>query len=183
MVESITNNYCNFYDEYATSFAEKIEQFKSDLSRNNPKVLDHRRTFTRIQKEHSLTNKVRHNFHQLSNDEAVSATYNFIEFCKICGFHNDEQFEKIQNNINIWDSKISPIDSSKELKRLEFELFVKTRENKDLHSQLKEYEEFKREETKITQDLETLSKELEKNPESRIREKIKMMSFATTYIS
>ena len=84
--------------------------------------------------EHAITNHVRHTFARLDREEVLAATHNFLRFCSLRQIQG-EGLEKMRKSLELWDRKISPLERSEELKRVQVQLFAAQRDNRKLLEQ------------------------------------------------
>jgi hypothetical protein len=127
---------CDVYPtgKYTTSFPTLLWDFKNFLKAKGKVTQDDVQALIRISREHPVANRVRHAFQQLGKEEAVAASFNFLGFCKACGITHPF-LETLKEGLKYWEEKVSPLQGSKELSKLRYDLLVAQRENKKLLQQ------------------------------------------------
>jgi len=165
---------------YIYNFPEKIDLLQNVLHENPPDIKDWNKVLVRICKDHNVTNKIRHSFHDISSDEAIAMTYNFLGFCRIAGIKTDTKLSALENDIKkAWDEKIVPLKQLNALKSLEFRVLLDSRKYSDFESKLKEFQaseaaalnlsqQIKKLEIELTEKTKIAENRKEKNDENRI---------------
>ena len=162
LIESIANRYCGFFTESESSFREKLEELEDLLSKSDSDIKKNRDIFSKIIREHRITNRVRHNFENLSKNEAAAATHNLITLCRICSFADDRDFEKILKNAHLWDRAGSLLDKDDELSRIRIKLQLLNLESSALNKKLSDYNENSRKLIEAENKLKKTKAEYEK---------------------
>ena len=144
LIESLANRYCGFFNESECTFREKLEELEDLMIKTNSDIKKNRQVFNKIIREHRITNRVRHNFENLSKNEAAAATHNLITLCRICSFADDSDFEKILKNAHLWDRDRSLLDKDDELSRIRIKLQLLNMESTALNKKLTDYQENKK---------------------------------------
>jgi hypothetical protein len=141
------------------SFPDLLWAYGDHLKANGCPV-EGLKTITRIIKEHALTNQVRHTFANLDKEEVLAATHNFLTFCALCRLES-KGFSALKANLDVWDQKQSPMETSAELKRMQFELFIAQRDNKKLLGQAEQWAAEKRRQAELEEEGRRLVSALE----------------------
>jgi len=92
-----------------------------------------------LKREHSLTNRVRHQFEVVSKAEAKGSTWNFLKFLKIEGMEGRINTDKIRKLLQDWEGRTAPIDEDAFI-TLKYQL-IKLKEEHE--SFLEKYEQYK----------------------------------------
>jgi hypothetical protein len=119
------------------------------------------KTLGRIVTEHQTTNAVRHSFGQLDKQEVLAATFNFLRFCAISRIQTQE-VTALTESLQEWEQKKSPFEHSRELRRIQYELFTAQRENRVLLARTEEWARDKQRMGDLDARTRGLAAELEK---------------------
>jgi len=125
----IDENYPHCRVEYR--FPEKLELFKESLKKS---ILDYSqlKAIVKIQKEHDLTNKVRHQFKQLSKEEVRASIFNFLEFLKVAKVPYSRTWEDFKRLLHIWEERITIPEALREITELRYTYQTSQEEKKKL---------------------------------------------------
>ncbi len=135
-----------FFDGEQYSFADKMylyrrfllnEWQKKQHARPGPpaarlKGISH---LDSLSKAHHLTNRTRHDFAEVSIEEAIAGTWSFLEFCRLSGL-DSPRLQEIRDNLAIWEERKAPVDHFNELRKIRFSVHLKDMEIRDLNSRL-----------------------------------------------
>ncbi len=148
------------FDPDAT-FADNMYYMKQDFIRNaNRYISNLNETFKHLSREHSLTNKVRHEFQAVSDEEAKSATSNFLSFCELAGIES-ELLKTLNENLEVWDDRRSKIEISRELGSKKFESHLRKLQIDSLTKESAEWSAGKSKESALKKQIETLNGKLD----------------------
>lgn len=124
---------------YITDFPTKLDEFRLFLVNEGIDPSDLGKIIKGIGQDHNVTNAVRHSFKALSREEVISMTYNFLRFCGLLSQDCLSGLACLEENVHkVWDRKQAPYQQQKELKRLEYELFISQRSNRHYEQELQE---------------------------------------------
>jgi hypothetical protein len=126
---------------YEESFSEKVRCFREFVGDSATQYGVDDRVLGMLQREHVLTNEVRHRFGVLSKEEALAATHNFLTFCALCRIEDGKELRTLREKLSLWDEKTTHIDAKDQIAALKFRLVSIQRENKVLLEQLDEYDQ------------------------------------------
>ncbi len=119
-LHSLIEGYANAQSPYIATldrFGEKIDILFRDLGLCNPETGAVPRLAKRLTQEHAATNRVRHDFQELSSEEARSATFNFLEFCRTVGWEH-HLLNELEEGLKLWRGKKTPIEQYREMRKL-----------------------------------------------------------------
>gem|GEM_PF-518766 len=122
-LHSLIEGYANAQSPYIATldrFGEKMNILFSDLGLCDPETGAVPRLAKRLTQEHATTNRVRHDFQELSSEEARSATFNFLEFCKTLGWEH-HLLNDLEEGLTLWRGKKTPIEQYREMRKLRLE--------------------------------------------------------------
>jgi superfamily I DNA/RNA helicase len=91
-------------------------------------------------KQHHLTNKVRHAFHEIDSEEAIATTHLFVVFCSLAGLSDMPPVRELERSVHVWRERTSVLEKSASLQTVQSELQAAQRENEKLLMQLAGYE-------------------------------------------
>lgn len=136
-IESFTDRYHQEI-QLRDTFAEKLDLLSLllgyDIRVRKPQVI------WRLCREHRCTNEVRHGFIRLSSDEAIGATKNFLDFCRLTGI-DDRSLEQFQQDLNSWRDAAFSLEQHRELITLRHSVRSLSRENSELRERSSSYDE------------------------------------------
>lgn len=92
-----------------------------------------------LKREHSVTNRVRHQFETVSSGEAKASTWNFIKFLTMEGMGESLHVDKFRDLLKDWHSR-KPAVNEEEYFRLKFQLIKLKKEHESF---LDKYEQFR----------------------------------------
>lgn len=121
-----------------TGFGELVRAFGEKLKAEKEAFIAGYGVLGDLAREHAATNRVRHRFAALCEEEAVAATRNFTGFCKLVGIEHPE-LTALAARLDIWKEHASGLEGLTELRRLEHGLNLLQRENRDLAERLTGY--------------------------------------------
>jgi len=130
-LHSLIEGYANSQSPYIASldrFGEKMNIFFSDLGLCDPDTGGVPPLAKRLTQEHAATNRVRHDFQELSAEEARTATFNFLQFCGAIGWEH-QLLADLEEALTLWRGKKTPIEQYREMRKLRLD-FNKLREEK-----------------------------------------------------
>ena len=119
---------------YTSSFPTLLWDFKDFLKLKGRVDSQDLQAIIRLSREHATANRVRHGFLPVGREEAVASSFNFLGFCRACGIEH-AFLATLAESLKVWDEKVSPLQKSRELAKLRFDLFVAQRENRKLLEQ------------------------------------------------
>lgn len=119
-VHALIEAYANHGSTYISTleaFGRKMDAFFFDLGLCDPETGSVPPLAKRLTHEHSATNRVRHDFHELSPEEARTATFNFLQFCEVVGW-DDPLLSELQEALELWKGKKTPLQQYREMRKL-----------------------------------------------------------------
>lgn len=114
-----------------------------------------------IQNNQKNTNYVRHEFRNLSVEEANSAAYLLNEFAKTFNIPNKNEIIKLMNCVEIWNARKSPAETARELERANLELKRLSLLNADMAAKVEDAEDKKKQLDLLDAKLKTLQSDYE----------------------
>jgi acetolactate synthase regulatory subunit len=154
----IDENYPHCRVEYR--FPEKLELFKESLKKS---ISDYSqlKAIVKIQKEHDLTNKVRHQFKQLSKEEVRASIFNFLEFLKVAKVPYSRTWEDFKRLLHIWEERITIPEALREITELRYTYQTSQEEKKKLLEKMDRYKEIERSFNVLSMQIAQVTQELE----------------------
>lgn len=132
LIEAYASSLNPDLDSETTRFRDKIDTVFHRLGHVDPKTGRVPELARRITQEHGATNGVRHRFEELSGEEARSATYNFISFCRVVGWDNADLMAELEESLKLWKGKKTPLEQFRALRKLRLEYNQVRQEKKQL---------------------------------------------------
>lgn len=175
-----------FIEAYADAFSQDIQvcgKFYEKLNllychlgwqNKKPKLLG------LLCREHGVTNEVRHKFSKLSQEEALGAARNFLEFCNDVSLY-DARLEVLREGLILWDEKKTPIERMQEMVKLRNKVRMYEKEHDTLYqaaaqsnTSQEEMRDLQTQLLKARQQNEVLQKrhESKKNKSDRLRKEL-----------
>lgn len=153
-----------------TKFWELIDLYKAQYTKHHPKEY---KLFRDIQFNQKNTNKVRHNFENLSVEEANAAIYLLNEFAQIFQIPNQDKIALMAKTLDAWNLRKSPAETAKELEHATKEITRLTELNSNMASKVAELEQKKNDLKLLSAKLTTLqsdyNQQIEKNKQNKER--------------
>ena len=147
------------YDVYnPIKFHELLRDFREQYTVHNPKEYQ---LFRDIQHNQKNTNLVRHQFKNLSAEEANCATFLLYRFANIFSMPNLVEINQLANNLKAWDARKSPAETAMELEKANQELKRLSQSNADMAQKVEELDSKKKELELVASKLKTLQLEYE----------------------
>jgi hypothetical protein len=115
----------------------------------------------------SLVNGVRHSFEPIDPEEAVAATYTFIQFCALIGLDHHKELQSLMKNLEIWNERQSKQELMESLFRIRLQLEQSQKENKQILDDIDELRKTQTEVSHFTIRIKNLELELEQVKESK----------------
>lgn len=120
-------------------FWRMMDEYKSILINKGSSAWGELEFIYSLKREHSLTNRVRHQFEVVSKSEAKGSTWNFLRFLKMEGMEGTINTDKIRKLLQDWDRRDVPVDEEAFI-ALKYQ-FIKLK--KEHESFLERYEQYK----------------------------------------
>ncbi|MBQ4498472.1 MAG: AAA family ATPase [Spirochaetaceae bacterium] len=147
------------YDVYnPIKFYELLNDFREQYTVHNPKEYQ---LFRDIQRSQKHTNLVRHQFRNLSVEEANCAASLLYRFTNIFKMPNCVEINKLAANLKAWDARKSPVETARELERANLELKRLSQSNADMAQKVEELDSKKKELELVASKLKTLQLDYE----------------------
>lgn len=171
IIESYFRNKLSFSVDNRSTFFELSKLFRERYSINNPKEYH---LFNDINNAQRNTNLVRHNFENLSAEEANAAIYLFSEFAKIFSLPNKDYICSMGFNLSIWNERKSPVETARELNKANEQIKKLSKTNEDMAEKVCELESKKKELNLLEKKLQTLQMEYDLQIEKNAKNKEKI---------
>jgi hypothetical protein len=153
-----------------TKFHELLLEYRSRYSIHHPKEYQ---LFRDIQSNQKNTNRVRHEFKNLSVEEANSAAFLLVNFANIFNLPNIVQIKQLASNLGVWNLRKSPLETARELERANQELKRLSASNSDMAQKVEEFDSKTKELELLSSKLKTLQldyeQQIEKNKHNKER--------------
>ena len=91
--------------------------------------------------EHPKTNDVRHEFRNFSATDATTTTQRFLRFCQIMEIDEEAAIAELETSLSHWQDRRSRKEEIEELKKYKWEAFRHQRDNKNLLTQIEEWQQ------------------------------------------
>ena len=154
----------------STKFYELVDLYLEEYSKSQYKE---KKLLSEIKYNQKNTNKVRHEFKNLSLEEAYSATHLLASFASLFNLPNLAQINSLTTTLNLWDARKSPAETARELERVNQELKRLSQTNTDMLQKVEAYEAKKKELELISAKMKNLELEyeqqIEKNKQNKDR--------------
>ena len=139
-------------------FHELLKAFREQYTVHNPKEYQ---LFRNIQSNQKNTNLVRHQFKNLSVEEANSAAFLLLQFAAMFSLPNFIQIKQLASNLKAWDSRKSPDETALELEKANQKLKQLSQSNADMAQKVEELDSKKKELELVASKLKTLQLDYE----------------------
>lgn len=93
-----------------------------------------------LKREHTLTNRVRHQFEVVSKAEAKGSTWNFLKFLKIEGMEGRINTDKIRKLLQDWEERSAPVDEDAFI-ALKYQIIKLKKEHESFLDKYEQYKE------------------------------------------
>ena len=108
---------------FESGFNELIQRLRAELlSGRGSAELDGLGVLSRIARQYSYTNRIRLAFEPLDAEEAASATYLFLAFCRLVGIETYPEVGKLAENLSCWQGHSTTGERSPVLRSMQEEL-------------------------------------------------------------
>lgn len=149
------------------SFPELTWKFREELlDRYGGGFVEGLYCLGRLGKQHAFANKVRHAFEEMDVEEARTATHLFLTFCKLAGIAAVPGLGQLQQHLDLWKDRSSPLEKSVVIRHMQQELEKLKLVNRGLLEQKEDYDRMKSRLREMQRSLEGY--------DDRIREKEKI---------
>lgn len=146
----------------APAFPELTWRFREELlAKYGDGFIDGLYCLGRLGRQHSFTNKVRHAFEQMDVEEANAATHLFLTFCRLAGIDSVPALGVLQQNLDLWKERQSPLEKSAVIRHMQRELEKLRTENSSLLEQKEHYDETKRQLHRTQRELEEYTEQIQ----------------------
>ncbi len=119
------------------NFYDKLQALADDLESQGRLTPAARSVLGRLRGEHALTNKVRHDFVEVTREEAEAATHTFLSWCRLMGF-DSSSLAHIEKGLELWRGKRNPVEREAETKRLRLALNSLRRDYREVEPKVAE---------------------------------------------
>jgi len=146
----------------APTFPELTWRFREELlAKYGDGFIDGLYCLGRLGRQHSFTNKVRHAFEQMDVEEANAATHLFLTFCRLAGIDSVPALGTLQQNLDLWKERRSPLEKSAVIRHMQQELEKLRTENSSLLEQKEHYDETRRQLQRTQRELEEYTEQIQ----------------------
>ncbi len=160
-----------FFETKDMDFPELADLYERKFSVKHPGEY---KLFVDMKNSKKETNKVRHEFKNLSIEEANAATSTLDEFAQIFNLHEKDEIKKLAKNLVSWAERKSPSETAKELLKANEELKRLSATNESMAQKVNDYEQKERELSLLEAKLKTLQIENENQIEKNKNNKEKL---------
>ena len=144
---SSTDSFSYIIKTFDTPFFDSFDYVKRTELKN---------VVSRLISGHEVTNGVRHQFDEISQEEVTAHIDQLLKFAKLCNFPNYGILKTLDNKA-IWDSRKSPEESAKELHELNQRL-SELQKQSESKIDIAKYNELSREKEQLETELENQQK-------------------------
>lgn len=118
------------------SFGELIQQLRDELITGHASdEVDGLGGLSRIARQHRYTAGIRHSFEPLDAEEAASATYLFLTFCRFVGLETQPEVDKLAELLECWQRRSTADARAAVLRSMQEELEAAQPQNRRLLEQ------------------------------------------------
>ncbi len=121
-------------------FWRMMDEYKSILFDRGTKTQRELEFIYSLKREHSLTNRVRHQFEVVSRTEAKGSTWNFLRFLKMEGMEGNINTDKIRKLLHDWEGRTAPVDEDAFI-ALKYQLIQLKKEHESFLEKYGQYKE------------------------------------------
>ncbi len=115
-----------------------------------------------INKQHKITNEVRHRFGAVDAEEAMAATHHLKRFWGLADLPLVDVLTKLEEYLSLWEEKRSLKEFKEELSSTGFKLHMAQKNVKELTGQVEQLETFRAEMEHVSAEKKVLEKRIEK---------------------
>lgn len=148
-VEGLANSIQPGFTQWS-SFDQVIDLLLNTLEKRNVLTLDARKALVRIEKQHKLTHRVRHDFDSGTRDDVDEAIANFLQVCKAFSI-NSSALTELEESLSYWKERLPPIALARELRLSRMKLAASEGVQNSLLAKLSGYQEIERRLTELEQ--------------------------------
>lgn len=160
-----------FFETKDMDFPELADLYERRFSVKHPKEYDLFRLMKDSKRE---TNAVRHEFKNLSIEEANAATSTLDSFAEIFNLHERDEIKKLAKTLVSWNERKTPNETAKELFKANEELKRISLTNESMAQKVNDYEQKEKELSLLEAKLKTLQIENETETEKNRNNKEKL---------
>lgn len=172
-IEAYIRNMLGCSSDTNVSFYDLLDDFRGRYARN---VFREGKVFHDIRQNKKVTNIVRHNFKNLSVEEANCAVYLFKEFAEIFCLPNLNQIALLTRRLDVWKLRKSPAETAMELEKANLEIQRLSKQYSDMSIKVAEYEKIKKEQECLDSKLKVLQLDYDQQIEKNRKNKEKIDS-------
>ncbi|MFW5842438.1 MAG: UvrD-helicase domain-containing protein [Spirochaetota bacterium] len=149
------------------TFPDLLWRFREQILENaGDRFVEELYCLKNLSKQHHLTNRVRHAFHDSDGEEAVATTHLFVVFCTLAGLADHPAVRELERSVHVWAERTSVLERSAALQMLQAELRSVQEKNEELLKQLSEYQSSQVELQQLELQVEQVDLELQKSRRS-----------------
>lgn len=119
------------------NFYDKLQALSDDLEKQGKLTPAARSILGQLRAGHALSNAVRHDFVEVTREEAEAATHTFLKWCRLVGF-DSASLVHIEKGLDLWRGKRDPIEREEETKRLRLALNSLRRDYREIEPKVAE---------------------------------------------
>ncbi len=157
--------------DHTTKFYELLDIFRQRNTRHAPNEY---RLFRDIRQNQKSTNLVRHNFGNLSVEEAIGAAYLLKEFADMFFLPNQEQIAVLTRGLDTWNERRSPSETAMELKKANREIERLSGLNADMAEKVAQFDAAQKELERLESQLRAVQIDYEQQLERNRKDKEKI---------
>lgn len=171
LIEAYANQRSTYISTLET-FGRKMDELFRLLGRFDPAREIAPQIVRRLTQEHSVTNRVRHDFQELSPEEARTATFNFLQFCEAVGW-DDPLMSELQEALELWKGKKTPLQQYREMRKLRLDYNRLKEEKSEADREIEESRDSRAALEQVKNQLRQMDQELGQLRETAARRKEK----------
>ncbi len=125
------------------SFINLVDLLYSQLTANTKNYIPGLGIFRDLKTAQQTTNAVRHEFSELTKQEAIAATHRLLKFISLIGIHQGKTVSALKKSLDLWDRSSSWLEDYNELMQKGFALHKTKNKLEELREELEEYNQQK----------------------------------------
>ncbi|AFG38368.1 3'-5' exonuclease [Spirochaeta africana] len=147
--------------QHSSDFPEKLQLYAETRS---PLTHQQQRLLSQLRRDRGITNRVRHEFHQLTLEEAAAMTHNLLRFGEFAAIPDSDTWQQLRRGVEqTWLDCRSPLEQQHELRHLRELLQQLQTEQQDFQAQLARLEEVELREQHLQLQLAVIGKQLQES--------------------
>ena len=163
-IEAYVRNELGYADSFTSdstdTFPDLIHAYSAKLEKEEYLPYKTRMLLKSLPYEKQITNSVRHRFARVSPEEMTAAISVFCSFTETCKITGREQFARLTKELEIWNSRRTPIQTAMELNAANRKIAELQKQNAEIIRKSSEYQDISAELGKIRADYAALQAQL-----------------------